>query len=151
MSFLYPKLGGVGLAYNGYLFKIGDYKLETDKFVKADSYKPYINMQDIDDWTDASGYLHRNALELKAAKIEFDTPAMLTNTTFEELMSNIRRNYTNATARECMVEAFIPELNDYVTQRCYMADIQPQIYGVSGDVIKYNSIRFSFIGGLADD
>lgn len=139
------------MAFNGYLMKIGDYKLETDKFVKADSYKPYINMQDIDDWTDGYGKLHRNALELKSLKVEFDTPNMLTNTTFAEFMSNIRRNYVNVTAREVMVEAYIPELDDYVTQRCYMADIQPQIYSQDGNVLKYNSIHFSFVGGLADD
>lgn len=139
------------MSFNGYLLKIGDYRLETDRFVKADSYKPYVNMQDIDDWTDGSGYLHRNALELKALKVEFDTPAMLTNTTFGELMANIRRNYTNVTAREVMLEAYVPELDDYVTQRCYMADIQPQVKIQDGNVLKYDSIHFSFVGGLADD
>lgn len=139
------------MAYNGYLLKIGDYIVPADKFIKADSYKPYVNMQDIDDWTDADGYLHRNAVELKALKIEFETPAMLTNITFEDLMSNIRRNYTNATARECMVEAYVPEYNDYVTQRCYMVDIQPQVYGTYGGKVRYDSVRFAFVGGLADD
>lgn len=139
------------MAYNGYLLKIGDYIVPAKKYIKADSYKPYVNMQDIDDWTDADGYLHRNAVELKALKVEFETPAMLTNVTFEDLMSNIRRNYTNATARECMVEAYVPELNDYITQRCYMADIQPQIYGTYGGKVRYDSVRFAFVGGLADD
>ena len=36
-------------------------------------------MQDVDDYTDANGYLHRNAVELKALKVEFETRAMLTN------------------------------------------------------------------------
>lgn len=139
------------MAYNGYLLKIGDYIVPAKKYIKADSYKPYVNMQDIDDWTDADGYLHRNAVELKALKVEFETPATLTNVTFEDLMSNIRRNYTNATARECMVEAYVPELNDYITQRCYMADIQPQIYGTYGGKVRYDSVRFAFVGGLADD
>lgn len=35
-----------------------------------------MNMQDVDDYTDANGYLHRNAVELK---VEFETRAMLTN------------------------------------------------------------------------
>lgn len=139
------------MAYNGYLLKIGDYIVPAKKYIKADSYKPYVNMQDIDDWTDADGYLHRNAVELKALKVEFETPAMLTNITFEDLMSNIRRNYTNATARECMVEAYVPEYNDYVTQRCYMVDIQPQVYGTYGGKVRYDSVRFAFVGGLADD
>lgn len=136
------------MAYNGYLLKIGNYKV-PGKYIKADTYKAYVNMQDIDDWTDANGYLHRNALELKAIKIEFETPPMLTNETFETFMANIRANYTNAVGRECTIEAYIPETNSYVTQKCYMADIQPQIYGTYGSVIHYDPIRFSFVGGAA--
>lgn len=139
------------MAYNGYLLKIGDYTVSPKKFIKADTYQAYVNMQDIDDWTDADGYLHRNAVALKAIKVEFETPAMLTNTSFEEFMSNIRRNYTNETARECTVTAYIPETDSYVTQKCYMADIQPQIYGTYGGEIHYDSVRFAFIGGLASD
>ena len=139
------------MAYEGYLIKVGNYIIPTNKFIKADSYIPYVNMQDLDPWTDADGYLHRNVVELKAMKVEFETPAMLTNITFEELMSNIRRNYTDATARECMVTAYIPELNKYVTQKCYLADFTPQIYSNYGGVLRYNPIRFAFIGGLAND
>lgn len=139
------------MAYKGYLIKVGDYKIPANKFIKADSYSPYVNMQDLDPWTDANGYLHRNAVDLKALKVEFETPAMLTNYDLEEFLSNIRRNYTNSTARECMVEAYVPEYNDYVTQKCYLADFAPQIYGNYNDVLHYNSIRFAFIGGLADD
>ena len=137
--------------YQGYLIKVGDYTIPANNFIKADSYLPYVNMQDLDPWTDADGYLHRNAVELKAMKIEFETPALLTNEEFEELMSNIRRNYTNATARECIVEAFIPEYNDYVTQKCYLADFTPQIYSSYDGILRYNPIRFAFIGGLAND
>lgn len=139
------------MAYKGYLIKVGDYKIPANKFIKADSYSPYVNMQDLDPWTDANGYLHRNAVDLKALKVEFETPAMLTNYDLEEFLSNIRRNYTNSTARECMVEAYIPEYNDYVTQKCYLADFTPQIYSSYGGVLRYNPIRFAFIGGLADD
>lgn len=139
------------MAYKGYLIKVGDYKIPANKFIKADSYSPYVNMQDLDPWTDANGYLHRNAVDLKALKVEFETPAMLTNYDLEEFLSNIRRNYTDSTARECMVEAYIPEYNDYVTQKCYLADFTPQIYSSYGGVLRYNPIRFAFIGGLADD
>lgn len=139
------------MAYKGYLLKIGDYIVPTDKFVKADSYSPYVNMQDIDDWTDGDGYLHRNTVALKVAKVEFETPYGLTNVTLEEFMSNIRRNYTNTDGREAMVEVYIPEYDDYVLQKCYIADIKPQIYALWGDVIKYDPIKFSIIGGLADE
>lgn len=139
------------MAYSGWLLKIGDYTVPADKFIKASSYQVYVNMQDVDPWTDANGYLHRESVELKALKVEFETPAMLTNTDFAELMKNIRANYINATARTCMVTAYIPEYDDYVTQTAYLADFQPQIYGTYGGVIRYNSIRLAFIGGVHSD
>ena len=40
--------------------------------MKADSYSPYVNMQDVDPWTDENGELHRNPLDLKVAKIELE-------------------------------------------------------------------------------
>lgn len=139
------------MAYSGWLLKIGDYTVPSDKFIKASSYQVYVNMQDVDPWTDANGYLHREAVELKALKVEFDTPAMLTNVEFAEFMTNIRNNYINSTARTCLVTAYIPEYDDYVTQVAYMADFKPQIYGTYGGVIHYNSMRLAFIGGVADD
>lgn len=107
-------------------------------------------MQDLDPWTDANGYLHRNAVELKALKVEFETPAMLTNFDFADLMTNIRHNFLNERARECYITAYIPEYDSYVTQLGYMADITPQIYGNYGGMIHYNAIRFAFIGGVYD-
>ena len=139
------------MEYQGYLIKVGNYIIPANKFIKANSYSPYVNMQDLEPWTDANGFLHRNAVELKAVKVEFETPAMLTNTEFAILMAKIRENYTNATARECMVTAYIPEYDGYVTQKCYLADFTPQIYSNANGVIKYNPIRLAFIGGLAND
>lgn len=138
------------MAYSGFLLKIGNYTIPADKFIRAQSYQAYANMQDVDPWTDANGYLHREAVELKALKAEFDTPAMLTNTEFAELMRNIRENYINATARTCMITAYIPEYDDYVTQIGYMADFQPQMYSTAGGIIRYNAVRLSFIGGVFD-
>ena len=73
---------------------------------------------------------------------------MLTNETFEVLMSNIRNNFTNPQERGCYITAYIPEYDDYVTQYGYMADFQPTIYGTYGNVIRYDSIRLAFIGGV---
>lgn len=136
------------MSYSGWLLKIGNYIIPANKYIKAESYQAYVNMQDLDDYTDANGYLHREAVELKALKTEFETPAMLTNVEFSELMRNIRSNFTNASARECMITAYIPEYDDYVTQIGYMADFQPQIYGTYGGIIRYDSVRLAFIGGV---
>lgn len=138
------------MSYSGFLLKVGDYIIPADKYIKADSYSPYVNMQDLDDYTDANGYLHRNAVELKAAKVEFETPAMLTNTEFSELMANIRENFTVPKSRQCIITAYIPEYDDYVTQTAYLADFTPQIYSTAGGIIRYNPVRLAFIGGVYD-
>lgn len=136
------------MAYSGWLVKVGNYIIPTDKFIRHNSYSAYVNMQDLDPWPDADGYIHRTAVELKAEKVEFETPAMLTNKTFTELMRNIQANYTVPRARQLMLTAYIPEYDEYVTQTAYLADFQPQIYSNANGIIRYNPIRLAFIGGV---
>lgn len=138
------------MAYNGYLLKLGNY-IVPHSILRADTYSAYINMQDVDPWTDADGYVHRNAVDLKALKVEFETVPMLTNKTFTEFMSNIRNNFISTVDKSIDITAYIPELDEYVTQRGYMVDITPQIYGVFNGVVNYGQIRFAFVGGVADD
>lgn len=137
------------MAYSGFLLKIGNYTFPT-KYIKAESYSAYANMQDLNPYTDANGYAHREAVELKAIKVEFETPAMLTNKDFSELMYNIRQNYIIEREKSLYVTAYIPEYDSYVTQRGYLADFTPQIYGIFNGVIKYNPIKFSIVGGVYD-
>lgn len=138
------------MSYSGFLIKVGNYTIPTNKFIKAESYSVYANMQDLNPYTDANGYLHREAVELKAIKVEFETPAMLTNQDFSELMYNIRQNYIIEREKSLYVTAYIPEYDSYVTQRGYLADFTPQIYGIFNGVIKYNPIKFSIVGGVYD-
>ena len=136
------------MAYAGYLLKIGNFTIPTS-IIKADSYYAYVNMQDYEPWTDAKGYLHRDVVDLKALKVEFETKAMLTNTEFASLMSSIKAQFTKATARECNITAYIPELDDYVTQKGYMADFKPQMYFADANKIQYDPVRLAFIGGVS--
>ena len=138
------------MAYSGFLLKIGDWVF-PESLMAANSYSPYVNMQDADPWTDENGELHRNPIDLKALKVEFETKNMLTSTQFAEIMRNIRANYVSEKGRSCFITAYIPEYDDYVTQYGYLADFQPQIYTTGGGIVKYNSIRFAFIGGVAQD
>lgn len=138
------------MAYKGYLLKLGDYIVPHD-VIRADSYSSYINMQDVEPWTDADGFTHRNPVELKALKVEFETVAQMTDKTFGELMRNIRANFISEIAKSLNITAYIPELDDYVTQLGYMVDITPKIYGVFNGVIKYDPVRMAFTGGVADD
>ncbi len=132
------------MAYAGYLIKVGDYTISAKKFIKANSFSAYANVQDLDSYRDADGVLHRNALPHVPIKVEFETPAMLTNKDFAELMSNIK--FTNPAERKANVTVYVPEYDDYVTQEMYMPDIKPTMYGNYGGVIHYNSIRLAFIG-----
>jgi hypothetical protein len=63
-------------------------------------------------------------------------------------MGKIRSNYVNSQGRECNITAYIPETDSYVTQRAYMADITPTLYFADDNTIKYNPIRFAFVGGV---
>lgn len=138
------------MAYSGFLLKIGEWEF-PESLMAANSYSPYVNMQDVDPWTDENGELHRNPIDLKVLKVEFETKNMLTSTQFAEIMRNIRANYVSEKGRSCFITAYIPEYDDYVTQYGYLADFQPQIYSTGGGIVKYNSIRFAFIGGVAQD
>lgn len=138
------------MAYSNFLLKIGSYEF-PQRYMKADSYSAYVNMQDVDPYTDADGYLHREAVDLKALKVEFETPAMITNVELANIIGKIKDNYLEQKSRKVLITAYIPEYDDYVTQTGYLADFTPQIYGTYGGVIHYNPIRFAFIGGVAND
>lgn len=136
------------MAYNNYLLKIGNYTVPS-KYIKAKTYSAYLNMQDVDPWTDANGYVHRNAIELKALKIEFETVPMLTRNELQTLLSNIKNNYLSDDERTFNVTAYIPETDSYVTQKAYLADFTPVMEGIYNGIIKYEPIRFAIIGGVA--
>lgn len=134
------------MSYNGWILKVGDYTIDTKKYVKANDYSAYRNIQDLDPYRDANGVLHRNALEHVALKVEFSTPNGLTNYEYAEFMRNIRRNYINEQERKVLATVYVPELDDYVTQEMYFPDPKPTIYGNYNGYITYNSIKVSLIG-----
>lgn len=141
------------MAYNGYLLRLtgpASYVF-PHKYIKAESYSAYVNMQDVDDYTDANGYLHREPVDLKAFKCEFETVPMLTNKELTEIMNGIESTYTLARGRQMSIEAYVPETDSYVTQNGYLADFTPQIYGIFNGVIYYNPIRLAFIGGVSGE
>lgn len=142
------------MAYDGYLLKLSNgsfnYKF-PHKYIKFDSYSAYVNMQDLEPWTDANGYLHREAVDLKVEKVEFDIHAMMTNKELTDLMKNIQKCYTVKKARQLLITAYIPEYDDYVTQTGYLADFTPSIYMIKNkSTICYNPIHFEFVGGVYD-
>lgn len=133
------------MAYENYLIKVGEYKI-PHKFMSAESYSVYLNTQDMDPYRDGDGILRREVLEHKPPKVEFETPPLLTNHQFKELMSNIRENYIIPKERKVNAHVYIPETDSYITMDMYLADFQPTIYGIFDGIIQYQPIRLSFIG-----
>ena len=138
------------MAYSGFLLKIGNYTV-PDEYLGAQSYYAYRNTQTIDPYTDNNGQLHVDFLPLAPLKVEFTTPNMVTNTELAEFMSAIKAQAVDSgVKRKFYATAYIPELDDYVTELAYMPDFKPSIYLIDGNTIKYNAISFSIIGGLAE-
>lgn len=133
------------MAYAGYLIKVGNYTIPLS-MIRADSYSAFMSITDLDSFVDANGYLHRNALEHVANKIEFETRAMLSHTEFASLMANIRSQFTVPRERKASVTCYVPEIDTYVTQDMYMPDIKPSMYLASATEIQYNPVRLAFIG-----
>lgn len=133
------------MAYQGYLIKVGDYKIPLS-YIKSESYSVLKSGQDLDSYRDANGVLHRTALEHFLYKVEFETRAMLTNTQMADLLSNIRKQYTNTTEKKVHMTLYVPETDSYEDQDAYMPDITFSPYIVTSEYIKYNPTRIAFIG-----
>lgn len=134
------------MSYSGFLVKVGNYTIPANRFIKASSYSVTRNIQDLDSYRDANGVLHRTALAHHVHKVEFETPAMLTNTDMAELFGSLRANYTIPEERRALVTVYVPESDSYETQEMYMSDPQFSIYGTYNNSVTYNSVRIAFIG-----
>ena len=134
------------MAYNGYLIKVGNYEIPTNKYIRAESYSITRNIQDLNSYRNEEGVLIRTALDHVPLKIEFETPPMLTNIEMSNLFLNFQVNYISEKERKAEVTAYVPELDKYISQEMYMADPQFTIYGNYGHIIRYQSVRIAFIG-----
>lgn len=143
--FLYPFLGGVVVAYSGFLIKVGNYTIPHG-IIKAETYNATRNVQDMDSYRDANGVLHRNALAHVPIKVEFETKPLLTESRKNEFMSNIQANYTNSAERRVSATVYVPETGEYVTQDMYLVTPTFTIYAIINGVPKYNSTRIAFVG-----
>lgn len=134
------------MAYNGYLLKLNGYTV-PEKMIQYDSFNVLLSTTDLDSYRDADGYLHRNALSHKVAKVEFNTP-ILQSGDFETFMANVRSQYSNSTEKKILnCSVYIIETNSYVTCDMYLPDITPSILKKNSDgSFLYNPVRFAFIG-----
>lgn len=139
------------MAYSNFLLKIGDYTVPS-KYISAQNYGAWVNTQTLDPYTDSNGLLHMSFLPAAPLKVEFTLPAMLTNKEFASFMKEIKSQTIDGNVRrKFYCTAYIPELDDYVTELSYLADFKPGIYSTYGGVIKYNAIPLTIVGGLAEN
>jgi len=137
------------MAFNGYLIQMSNngktYNNFFSKFISAESYKVSKKILDVDSYRDANGVLHRNPLEHSSYTISFDTNP-LDNIKLNEFLTVIRESYSVPAERKVNLTFYVPEVDDYVTQDCYMPDIEFPINYIENNVIKYDRITIKFIG-----
>lgn len=133
------------MAYEGYLIRVGTYTIPLS-IMRAETYTVFMSITDLDSYVDANGYLHRNALDHIANKVEFETIPLLDNIQFASLMNNLYAQMSETKERKASVTCYIPETDSYVTQDMYMPDIKPTLYYADDTKIQYNQVRLAFIG-----
>jgi len=133
------------MGFQGYFVKVGDYIIPM-KYIESGTYKGRRCVQDLGSYRDGNGKLHRNELPHVPCKAEFETVPMMTATEFDELMGNIESNYTDDLERKANVTVYISEKRTYITQEMYIPNIEPTENCILNGEIRYNSVRFAFIG-----
>ena len=132
------------MAFIGNLILVGDYTI-PNQYIKYDSWSSTYETLDFDSYRDANGELHRNALSNRKLKVEFSTPYMR-KADFDALMAGIRGQFLSSVEQSANVTAYVDELGDYVTQKCYLVNINAKIAQNSPTGIIYQPTRICFIG-----
>lgn len=132
------------MAFNNFLIEVGTYIIPNN-FIKADSWQSTYETVDFDSFRDANAYLHRNALADRKIKVEFETPYMYKKD-FDTLMANIKAQYVSSVEQSAYITAYIDEIADYVTQKCYLVNVTPKVAQNSPLGIIYQPTRICWIG-----
>ena len=133
------------MAYNGFLIKVGNYKI-PHSWIKAETYSALYSGQDLDSYRDANGVLHRNALDRKPDKIEFEIPAGWDDEKKCIFMEHISNQYVDVKERKVIASYYDVETGEYEESEMYIPDITWTIKSVINGKIMYDSARFALIG-----
>lgn len=132
------------MAYQGYLLKVGDTEI-PHSYMRAETYKALLSTNDLDSYRDLDGVLHRNPLEHKVGKVEFETPPLLDDKEMTEFLNMFQNNYLDSVEKNVIATFYVPELNDYLTQEMYVPDLNFTLYYADEKVVKYNQLRIALI------
>ena len=135
------------MAFNGYLISVGQYSIELEHFIVAQSYHVSKKVIDLNSYRDGDGILRRNALDHIPYSISFDIKRC-NNTELQKFLNMIRSNFISTKERKLMLNFYNPENDDYISQEVYMPDpdfvierIEPE-----NNQIYYKTIQIKFIG-----
>lgn len=135
------------MAYEGYLLRIGNKPTNLlNRFIEYDTYKVSRKIQDLDAYRNANGELVRNALDHIPYTITFNIIPDLNTNEMDIIMSALRDSYIISKERKLNIKAFVPELNDYISQPFYLADPDITIKKITDTDIIYEGFTLDFIG-----
>lgn len=137
------------MAFQDYLIKVGSTASTAStvipyKYFKYDSYQATYETIDLDSYRDGDGVLQRNALAHRASKVEWETPYIY-KTDMDNLMSIIRGAYASSQEQSLYASMYIPEIDDYVTQKVYLVNTTFKVAQNSPLGIIYEPTRICFI------
>ena len=101
----------------------------------------------MDSYRDGNGVLHRNALNTKIVKVEFQLRENIKASEYDVIMQEITNRYTKASERKLQIDVYLPETATYSgTIDVYMPDPEVVIKRADANDLVYKSIRMAFIG-----
>lgn len=138
------------MAYAGYLVKLkgGTAEVLPMKYMAISSYKAAPDQRmESDAYRATTGKLHRTTVPHTATKIEFETPAQMTNKDISTLNALISGHYTDALQKKLVIEYYDNDTDTYKEGEVYVVDREYPIDRVDNNrnIIYYNPIRYAFI------
>lgn len=133
--------------FNGWLVKAGGVIVPL-KYIQYASYSVTpAQRQDLDSEVAVTGVLHRNVVEHRRSKIEFNSMPDLSNKEVAEIGSIFHKAFTNEAERALNVEYYDPELDSYKSGVFYMPDTKYPIKQIQAEtnIVIYDSLRYAFI------
>ena len=108
------------MAFNGSLLQLSGTEFPW-QYIVENSYSGALKTMDLDSGRVATGVLSRNVLDHQPIEIKIKTRDGLDNVENADLWSFIRSRYVSKQQeRKVRVTAYMPEIDDYVTQACYV-------------------------------
>ena len=152
------------MAYDGYLIKVADNESMNNaytiphNFILEKSYKPTYSTIDVDSTRLADGVLYRNAMEhvvphcvltIKPLDDSHLSQMFGANGGISTRIITISGDVNVEHENSLWVKMWIPKLNDYVTHKCYIPDIDftiKKVVNTQPYAVYYDSFDLEFIG-----